>query len=169
MSLTAADIVVRIANDEASRDTANSFATLEELDRFIRFRMDADLWASVDEELRVRAAVSAYRDLVRLPWSSSVGLPQNRDIEFSTAEDGDHPPLHDRRFRLKVKEAQAAQVMFILAGTQVRDMAREGVRFTKTLMNSEMEITGYRGAVGAEAREIISPWIETAPRSKRMQ
>ncbi len=85
------------------------------------------------------------------------------------AEEGDHPPLHDRRFRLKIREAQAAQVMFILAGTQIRDMARDGVRFTKTLSNSEMEITGYRGAVCAEAKEIIAPWIEFAPRRKRMR
>ena len=58
--------------------------------------------------------------------------------------------------------------MFILGGTQIRDMAAAGVKVSKTMANSEMEITGYRGAVCTEALEIIGPWIDNQPRMRRI-
>lgn len=163
------DLVKRTANTDANKLAANTWGDETEIDDIIKFRFDAQVWNNAPEELRVRAMVSAYRDIDRLSWDSSYGTAQNRDYSFGGHfNDPNDPPIDDTDFMNAILHAQAAQIMFILNGTQVRDMARIGIRMTKTLSNSEMEITGYSGAVCAEAREFIAKWIELMPRRRRM-
>ena len=167
--LTQADLIVRSSNNEPNLTQANTFATYAELEAEIRFRMDSGLWTRVNEDLHIRAAGSAYRDLIRQSWLNS-GRDQSRDYEADLILSAPNsPPLGDQDFMVAIKRAQAAQVMFILAGTQVRDMARDGVRLHKNLSGSEMEFTGYRNAVCAEALEILARWIDLQPRLRRMQ
>ena len=172
MPLTAGDLVVRTLSPD-NRSTANTFATLAEIDDTVKFRMDAAAWDALDTDLRVRAIVSAYRDLCRLTWMTNTARSQSRDYEFDSLsgvgyEGYNRPPLEFTDFQQAVREAQAAQVMAIVHGTQVRDMAREGIRMTRALTGSEMEFTGYRGPVCGEAREILARWVDQ-PRMGRMR
>jgi len=167
--LSADDLILRTSNTEDQKINANSFATLDELEAFIRFRMDRDIWFTQEEDMKVRAAVQAYRDINRLTWRTDRGLNQARDYEFNM-DFGliNEPPFDDTRFPPRVKEAQAAQAMYYLRGTQVRDMARDGISMTRALSGSELEFKGYRGAVCTEAKEILAWWIELYPRTKRV-
>lgn len=170
MAVTSGDVVVRTSNSQSDQDNANSFVSHSDIEDIIEFRMDADVWNDATEDLQVRAMVSAYEDIRRLPWSNTPGLSQSRDYEFGSrfGVGGDNPPIEDSDFLRDVKKAQAAQTIWILAGTQVRDFSRDGVRMSKSLSGAEMEVTGYRGAVCAEAKELLAPYIENSIKMKRM-
>lgn len=171
MPLMEDDIIVRVQSAPTVTDVENSFATLEQLDDLIKFRMDADVWSAASEDLKVRAAVSAYRDLMKLAYRSFYGRLQNRDYEFPTTvtvrDTVTWPPMEDPEFVIAIRQAQSAQVMYLMNGTQVRDMAREGIRMSRSL-GADMEFTGYKGAVCAEAMEIIGRWVEIMPRMRRL-
>jgi hypothetical protein len=162
------DLVIRIDNTAANVAAANSWATFAEMEQSVRFRMDVLLWNTQVEDVQVRAMVMAYKDLTRLTWRSAGAGAQNRDHEFPLFIQQNEPPTDDVDFIRLVKEAQSAQTMFILAGTQVRDMAREGVRLSRSLKGAEMEFTGYKGAVCTEAKELLAEYIVAHPRMRRM-
>lgn len=172
MTLTSSDITIRTGNDSANKRAANSWATITEIDDIIKFRVDAGLWTSRSEDEKVRLAVTAYNDMRSLVWSCSHGRSQSRDYGYAditgSGSAGCDPQVNDADFMIDVKRAQAAQIMFIAAGTQVRDMAREGVTITRALTGSEMEFTGYRGPVGGEALDILADWVETGLQVRRM-
>jgi hypothetical protein len=112
--------------------------------------------------------VAAYKDLLKLTWSNTVGLSQSRDYEFDlrfgvTAD----PPIGIPDFDHRIREAQAIQALFIASGTQARDMARDGVRVTEGINGARTTFTGYFGPVCNEAIEVISPYIELMPRLRR--
>ena len=112
--------------------------------------------------------MAAYKDLLKLTWSNSVGLSQSRDYEFGmrygVVVD---PPIGIPDFDHRIRQAQAIQCLFIAAGTQARDMARERVRVTEGINGARTTFAGYRGPVCAEAMEVISPYLELMPRFKR--
>lgn len=167
-TLTPADLVVRISNAEPHKFEANSFAALEDLDKVVKFRPDAGLWYAQSESDRVRVAVAAYEDLIKLTWSSFAGRSQSRDYGFGQRLGPvNEPPLEDAEFQWRVRKAQAIQALFILAGTQARDMARDGIRLTRNLTGSEVELTGYAGPVCVEAIEVLAPYLELQPRLRR--
>jgi hypothetical protein len=175
MALTAADLKIRTASQPSADDDENSFATLAELSNLIKFRVDAGVWDLASEEVKVRAAATAYADLMKLTFRRYGDGSQSRDYEFSTqfaaagfVEQVSWPPMEDLGFARAIKKAQAAQAMFILNGTQVRDMAREGIRMSRGLVGAEMEFTGYRGAVCVEAIELVAHWVELMPRMRRL-
>lgn len=163
---TAADIIVRTNNTEPHKHDANSFAALDEVTAFIGFRLDGGIWAGMPEDDRVRATVSAYRELVRLTWRRNDPIGQSRDIAPWSEVDND-PPLDDPQFVRLVKQAQAVQALYLANGSQVRDMARDGIKMTRQLTGSELEISGYQGPVCAEAREILAHYIDLMPRLRR--
>lgn len=170
MTVTAADLIVRVSNDEVHRRQANTWATLAEIDGIAKFRVDVALWAARTEDERVRLAVTAYEDIGRLSWSCFHGRSQSRDygwVDLYGDPVGCSPLVNNPDFIYSVKKAQVAQIMFLIAGTQVRDMAREGIMMTRMLTGSEIEFSGYRGACGAETMEILSNWIEISPRLTR--
>jgi hypothetical protein len=59
------------------------------------------------------------------------------------------------------------QALFIAAGTQACDMARDGVRVTEGINGARTTFAGYRGPVCFEVMETISPYLELMPRFKR--
>ena len=77
------------------------------------------------------------------------------------------PPIGIPDFDNRVRQAQAIQCAFIAAGTQARDLARDGVRVTEGINGARTMFAGYRGPVCAEAMETISPYLELMPRLKR--
>ena len=173
MALTATDLKPRTQSVPTEADDENTFATLGELDGIIKFRIDSAVWDAANEDLRVRAAATAYSDLMKLAYRNFGGLSQSRDYSFPTGNVGGRdeqicfPPIEDSRFAIAIKKAQAAQVMFLLNGSQVRDMAREGITMSKGLVGADMWFTGYKGAVCTEAMEQISRWVELMPRLRR--
>ena len=163
------DIVKRVANTEPHVFEANSFISFEQAEDEIRFRPDVGIWDTFDESAQVRALVQAYKDLLTLTWSNEYGRSQSKDYEFRLRfASVNEPPIEDAEFQWRIKRAQAAQALFLLGGTQVRDMARDGILMTRALTGSEMEFTGYRGAVCTEAKEILAPYIEIMPRRRRL-
>lgn len=166
--VSTADLIVRTNNTDANIAAANTFATWDEMEQLVRFRLDVNLWNGMNEDFQIKAMVAAYNDLIRLSWQSYGAGAQNRDYEFPVFVATNNPPLDDSEFVRIVKEAQAAQVMFILGGTQVRDMARDGVRLHRALTGVEMEFVGYKGAVCGEAKEILAQYINIQPRMRRM-
>jgi hypothetical protein len=112
--------------------------------------------------------VAAYKDLLKLTWSNTVGLSQSRDYEFDmrygVVVD---PPIGIPDFDNRIRHAQAIQCLFIAAGTQARDMSRDGVRVTEGINGARTTFTGYRGPVCGEAIESLSPYLELMPRLKR--
>jgi hypothetical protein len=113
--------------------------------------------------------VAAYKDLLKLTWSNTVGLSQSRDYEFDmrygVVVD---PPIGIPDFDHRIREAQAIQALFIASGTQARDMARDGVRVTEGINGARTTFTGYFGAVCNEAIEVVAPYIELMPRLRRL-
>ncbi len=170
MAAEESDLVLRTSNDDANRAVATTWLGLEDMEEIIRKRFDANAWDVLDEDLKVRAMIAAYHDIDRLAWSNYGGESQSKDYEFNMRfGDTNDPPIEDARFILAVKRAQAAQTMFYVRGTTIREMARDGIRMTLALSGSEMEFTGFRGAVCAEAREILGKWVEWNPRMRRMR
>lgn len=171
---TADDLVPLVVGNEA---TANTFADLVELEGELRFHRNAHFWAGASEVDQVRAAVSAYRELVRLPWSAANdvlfsrfrGMTQTRIIDSTF-----HPAvpdlvvtlLADEERRPMLVRAQAAQTIYLLGGTQIRDLQQDGIKLSRQLQGAEIEITGYRGPVCVEALEILAPFIDRMPRTK---
>lgn len=166
--VSTSDLTLRTDNTAANIAAANSWVTLDEMELLVRFRMDVLMWNMQDEDTRVRAMVAAYKDLEKLTWRSAGTGSQSRDFEFQITVQNNDPPIEDAVFLRLVKDAQAAQAMFIVAGTQVRDMAREGIRMHRALKGAEMEFTGYKGAVCTEAKEILAEYIVSQPRMRRM-
>lgn len=164
MAVDKGALVVRTLDN---RNEATTYATYEELAAICELRFDARLWENADEKTQIRAMVQAFRDLETLVWSNYGGYAQNRDYEFQMRFAPSDPPLDDPDFVVQIKRAQAAQVMYILSGTQVRDMAAEGVSLTRALSGSDLEIKGYRGRVCVEAIELIGRWVELYPRMRR--
>lgn len=166
---TQSSLVVRINNTEALRATANTWATYDALAAEINMRMDADVFFNQDDTIQIRAIVAAYRDIDKVTWKSGGALNQSRDYEFgqlfTSVLDA---PFGDPFFDQRILQAHVAQTMYVLNGTQVRDMAAQGIRLSRSMTGVDMEFTGYRGPVCTEAMEILSPYIETAPRMKRM-
>ena len=112
--------------------------------------------------------MAAYKDLIKLIWSNSVGLSQSRDYEFDLRYGVIvAPPIGIPDFDHRIGQAQAIQALFIAAGTQARDLAREGVRVTEGINGARTTFAGYRGPVCPEAMETISPYLELFPRFKR--
>lgn len=167
----AGDLIVRTDNSQDQIDRANTFADLDALDDVLKFRPDADLWFEQTEERRVQAAVAAYKDICKLTWSTTTGRGQSTEygpFEYAGLNPPSRPPVEDRDFRRIVSEAQACQIAFILAGTQMRDLAREGTTETGALLGSQTVVAGYRGPVCAEAMELLARYIERFPRNRRM-
>lgn len=163
-------LVVRTTSPD-NVETATTFGTLQELDSVINRRPDIEVWASASGLTRLRAVVQAYEDLIRLLWQNRGGNPQSRLTDFPGYEyesEITYPPLDDPDFVIAIRKAQAIQALYILAGTQVRDMAREGISLTRALSGSEMEIRGHRGTICAEAKEVLGRWVVHQPRLKRM-
>ena len=163
---TEADLVVRtFANEEV----ATTFVTLAEIEAALRLRLDTAAWEAATVSTQVKAMIGAYNELVRLPWSSGGfgGSNQSRDIGSALfAGVRPEPPLTDSLFRSVIAQAQAAQALFLLGGTHVRSLQREGVRFTRQLQGAEMEITAYKGPVCAEAKELLGPFLDTQIRRR---
>lgn len=160
------DLVVRVGNGDEDKLTANTWASQDDLEEVIKFRMDSDLYSEADEATQVKAIVAAYKDIDKLSWTS-YGQAQNREhFEFDIGRND--APVSDTDFQRVIIQAQANQVMYILAGTQVRDMAAQGISITRALQGAETEIMGYRGPVCTEALEMLSGFIEMNPRVKRM-
>lgn len=167
-TLYADDLIVRTHHAEPHKFQANSFATLEELDNVIKFRVDAAVWEALSESDRVRVAVAAYKDLIKLCWSNQVGLSQSRDYEFDMRYGvTTDPPIGIPDFDHRIREAQAIQAVWIASGTQARDMARDGIKMNRALTGSEVEFSGYLGPVCAEAKEVVAPYLELYPRMRR--
>lgn len=162
MALTAADLVPRTSNEQTQLFAANTFATHAELAGIIKFRVDHGLWDVQPEEEQVRVAVAAYEDLIKLCWSNERGTSQSKDYEFQMrfGSGVNEPPIEDAEFLWRITKAQAVQALYILAGTQVRDMAREGIRLTRALSGSDMEFIGYLGPACAEAKELLTIFLE---------
>lgn len=168
-SIDRTNLVQRTSNEETNITAANTFGTFTEIEAEVQMRQDSNLWVNATEEVVVKAMMMAYRDLVRLTWRNDPGLNQARDYEFAYRFGQiNYPPIDDDEFLRDIKRAQAAQTMFIMAGTHVRDMARDGIRIHKNLSGAELEFTGYKGAVCSEAKEIMARWIENQPRMRRM-
>lgn len=160
------DLVVRTSDNRLS---ANTFATYEEFEAIIKFRPDVGIWNVANEGQQVRAMAQAYEDISRLTWTPYGGRSQNKDYEFRYKFDiTDEPPLDDEEFRVLVKKAQAIQTLYILGGTQVRDMSRDGIRLSRQLTGAEMEFSGLQHTVCVEARQVIAPYLELSPRIRRM-
>ena len=160
------DLVLRDSNTALNKSEANTWADQADLEDVIKFRMDADLYDTADDATKVRAIVSAYRDLDKLSWTS-YGIAQNRQsMEFDVAYND--APLSDDDFQRVIIAAHATQVMYVLAGTQVRDMAAQGITLTRALTGVETEFQGYRGPVCSEAMELLSGFVENNPRFRRM-
>ncbi|KAA0573360.1 hypothetical protein [Azospirillum sp. Sh1] len=172
MPVTRSDIVLRVSNDAANRQTANSFVTYEEMVDLVKFRVDRQLWDERSEDEQVRAMVAAYEDVVRLPFSRRFGRSQSMDNEwvelFGEPAMGECP-LEDPEFVWSVRKCQAIQTLYILGGTQVRDMAREGVLGTRAVAgrNTETFFAGYRGPVCVEAIEVIARHLNLMPSMRR--
>lgn len=164
-------LVVRTQTPD-NKSVANTFFSLGDLDAVARGRMDSRVWQEADHDTRIRAIVQAYEDLIRCRWQAvGYGEPQSRITDFPGYEYNNElaePPIWDPDFLAELVKAQTAQACYILAGTQVRDMAREGIILTRALQGAEMEIAGYRGAICAEVREILRDWIASTPRRRRM-
>lgn len=159
-------LIVRNANNKLE---ANTWATMQELHEIAEDRPDAAVWFNAPNDVRENAVKQAYYELARLTWSAEGPGSQSKDYEFRMRfYVNDEPPMDDEEFVVRIKRAQVAQAIYILTGTQVRDMAREGIRMSRALSGSEMEFTGYLGPVCAEALEILGPYVEIFPRFKRM-
>ncbi|MDX5368165.1 MAG: hypothetical protein LPL29_02210 [Alphaproteobacteria bacterium] len=169
MPLSASDIIVRTANTEPNKSEANSFVTLTEAENLAKFRLDALVWDTQSVDTKIRALASAYDEIIRLSFSHFGGRSQSRDYEFEDLfERENSPPLDDAEFVAAVKKAQVVQAIYLLGGTQVRDMAREGITMSRALSGSEMEFKGYRGPVCTEAKELLSRWIEVHLQTRRV-
>lgn len=158
------ELVVRTYGNELE---ANTFATYAAIEAVLRFRLDAGNWPVMPQGDKVRAIVSAYHDLEQLPWLRYEWrrTSQTRDIGSALFEDERaDPPVEDELFQKLIARAQAAQVIFLLGGAQVRSLQRDRIRLTRQLQGSEMEIAGYEGGVCVEALEILAPFLDTAPR-----
>lgn len=164
LSVSPSDLVVRTVDNE---ETANTFASYADMVEAIRFRADSSYWERSSLTDQCRAMVGAYTELNRLPWIEhwEIVREQSRDLESSIFNYGrPQPPLHDSLFRKRIVEAQAAQVCWLLGGTKIRDMQRDGIRLSRSLQGSEMEYVPYRGPICVEAREILFQFVEAMPR-----
>jgi hypothetical protein len=174
-SVQKGDFFVRIpavitVRTTSNKDTATSFATFGEIETIIHERPDYEAWFLKPIDQRKKLIVTAYRDLNKLVWSSYRGYSQNREYwQDRILWEPNDPPVDDPEFAIAIRRAQAAQAMYLCLGSQVRDMAREGVILTRALMGAEMEISGYKGPVCAEAIECIGRWVDLMPRLKRMR
>lgn len=174
--LATLDASALIKRTLANADTANTFATYAELMAVINQRADFRVIDPVPLADRVRFIIQAYRDLDALTWVTNNAYAFSSQTLFSPSDFNtgtyaltkEQPPLNSPGFAAAVTRAQAAQVLYLISGTQIRDMAAEGVRLTRSLSGVETEITGYRGRVCVEAIEIISRWVELMPRLRRM-
>lgn|GEM_PF-6888853 len=171
MALPAADLVPRTSNEQTQLFRANTFATRAELGDIIKFLVDPGLWDTQPEEEQVRVAVAVYEDLIELCWTNERGESQSKDYEFQMrfGSGVNEPPIEDPEFLWRIRKAQAVQAIYILAGTQVPDMAREGIKLTRALSGSDLEITGYLGPVCAEAKELLAIFLELQPRIRRLR
>jgi hypothetical protein len=169
LSVSNTDLIVRVYGNA---DVATTWTTRDGIEEKMRFRLDAQVWDACVEEDQIRIMIQAYNDLARLPWSGSAGRSsQDYDVEaynlFGYNDLGPEPPLHSPAFQRRIVEAQVAQIIWLLQGTQIRDLQRDGVRMTRQLQGSELDIAGYRGPVSIEAIELLEPFIDLQPKLSR--
>jgi len=166
VAITGDDLIVRTADN---RTTANTWVDYEAMAELTKFRFDKLPWDAATVDQQCTAMAMAYYDISRLNWGGELGMSQSRDYsfngQFSSLRD---PPFNDVDFQEAIGRAQAAQTLFLLQGTQVREMARAGIRMHRALTGNELEFPGYRGAVCTESLEILAPFVDMFPRGRRM-
>ena len=169
MPLTASDLTVRSDNSSQARLNSNSFVSLTDAIRIADFRLDGSGFVGASEDSQVKALASSYEEIRRLPWGDR-RFAQNRDYESADliSNDVDYPPLEDPEALVAIKKAQVVQAIYLMTGAPVRDMQRQNIVMSAALSGSEMAFAGYRGAVCVEVIELLGPWLELTPRTKRM-
>lgn len=162
--------------DGSNVNEANSFATLEQLGDVINLRLDHAYWDGSDEASQVRATIQAYDDLRRLPWRRGAGWDlayarsQTRlldDLGESVTDEVLSSLVTDQDRRPELVRAQAVQAIFLLGGTQIREMQRLGVTSSRQMQGAELGFSPYKGPVGAvttEVLEIIGRYLDLMPK-----
>jgi hypothetical protein len=164
LEVTEDDLVVRTVANEA---VATTFCALDRLEDALRLRLDSGVWEAAPAADRIKAAIQAYHELADLPWLRYDWRRSNQRRDAGSLlfdEERPMPPVEDELFQQRIPRAQTVQALHLLQGTEIRLLQRDGVRLTRQLQGSEMEIAGYKGPVCVEALEILAPFLDLSLR-----